>query len=528
MRRGLVGAVFAFKGATIVIGFGNEKIKSALIAALGMLVAVALGYALGTSKYEQIILGFVAVLGLVFWFASGSFLWVLAIASSFLSGTFPILGGSFNTFQILMIVGVAKFVLEDVVMRRTFKPKIATIDILLIAGFMGVLTLHGLQDRFGMRFLGSSVWGGRNYVNVYVGLAAFIIVQSVPMQTKIWNKLPYLVLGVLSFDLFVALFTTIFPSSIYLIYPFYSAVSNASIQEAVTGTAEVTGRVGAFGSFGFILILIVLASISLRRLFHLSRLIRIAALGVGAVAVLFSGFRSAVVNTVIGVVLAGVRDLKFGVLLLLPLLGVGLLGISMVNEISPLPKQIQRGLAFLPGSWDKQMALDAAASNDFRWRVWTLWARDFFPKHPVLGRGFGFKSEWVEQDTDLGRATDYQRWVETGNIHNGFLATLDAVGILGTIFFIAWNIRLLGVCLGVGFKEEDETGFVRRFLALYLGVTILFYWIGATTIGTSLPGEFALAGVLLRLQSSRNPHSDVNRSAVPALEENATQRRVIV
>ncbi len=39
---------------------------------------------------------------------------------------------------------------------------------------MAIITVHGIQQRFGMRFLGSHVWGGRNYVNVYVGLIAFL------------------------------------------------------------------------------------------------------------------------------------------------------------------------------------------------------------------------------------------------------------------------------------------------------------------------------------------------------------------
>src|SRR2546426_316123 len=80
-------------------------------------------------------------------------------------------------------------------------------------------------------FLGSSVWGGRNYVNVYVGLAAFFVVQSIPMQPKVWARLPYMVLAVTTFDLIIAIITTIFPSSIYKIYPFYSAVSVAGIEE---------------------------------------------------------------------------------------------------------------------------------------------------------------------------------------------------------------------------------------------------------------------------------------------------------
>ena len=192
----------------------------------------------------------------------GRFFWVVTIASSFLGGTFPILGGAFSPFQILTVMGVAKFIVEDVVMRRTRTMPKSRFDLLMIAGFMGVVTIHALHDRFGMRFLGSDVWGGHNYVNVFVGLAAFFVIQSIPMQPKVWAKLPYVVLAVTMFDLLIAAITTIFPSLIFKIYPYYSAVSVAGIEEALTGES-LTGRVGSFGNFGFILILLVLASIPL-------------------------------------------------------------------------------------------------------------------------------------------------------------------------------------------------------------------------------------------------------------------------
>ncbi|MGH8094368.1 MAG: hypothetical protein ACREIF_12990, partial [Chthoniobacterales bacterium] len=465
--------------------------------------------------YGSLILGLPVILGAIFWFGSGRFFWVVTIASSFLGGTFPLLGGSFTPFQVLMMMGIAKYVLEDLVMRRSSHLQVARIDVLLIAGFMTVLTVHGIGDRFGMRFLGSSVWGGRNYVNVYVGLAAFLVVQSIPMKPALWNKLPYIVLGVITFDLAVAIVTTLFPISIYFIYPFYSAVSTGALQEIVTGTAEITGRIGTFGNFGFILIVILLASISLRRLFHPSELFRLIVLGIGSLGVLYSGFRSAVLNTILAVTVAGIRDLKFGVLAIVPMVAVFLIGLSFVNEIVPLPKQVQRGLTFLPGDWDKEMALDAAASDDFRKQAWSLWYRKYFPKHPVLGRGFGFQSDWTERSSDVGRGTDFDQLVETGNVHNGFLATLDTLGILGAIFFIAWNIRLLIETFGVRFDGDAETGFARRFLAIYLAVMILSYWIGASSVGSFLPQEFALAGVFLRLQAAaRSTSKSVSASTL--------------
>jgi O-antigen ligase len=478
-----------------------QKAKAIALCGVGLLLAIFLGWNVGSENYGQLLLGTVIVAVASFALFSGPFFWVLTIASSFLSGTFPLLQGSFTPFQILMAMGVAKFLVGDVVLRRTPIKWGKRLDLVMLAGFMGVLTFHGLHDRFGMRFLGSNVWGGRNYINVYVGLAAFFIVQSIPITSKVWAKLPYLVLAVASFDLLIAIITTLFPPSIYVIYPFYSAVSTAGLEEIVAGTYETTSRVGAFGSFGFVVVLIVLASVSLPKLFSPANFFRLVSVGIGGLAVLVSGFRSFVVQTLVGTLMAGIRDLKWGVLVLLPVVATLLFGVSVVNsEFIRLPKQIQRGLSFVPGKWDTRMEMSAAASNDFRRKVWTVFAQEYFPVHPWLGRGFGFRKPVAEQTISRYNPNWDRDAVEVGNIHNGFLATLDALGIVGTIFFVVWNLRLLARTFRVSFRQTDPASTALRFLALYLAVLIVFYWFGAYTVGTFLPQEFALAGVFLRLQ----------------------------
>jgi len=98
--------------------------------------------------------------------------------------------------------------------------------------------------------------------------------------------------------------------------------------------------------------------------------------------------------------------------------------------------------------------------------------------------------------------------IETGNIHNGFLASLDAMGIIGTIFFVLWNLRLLIRTLRIKFNKDDPAGVVLRFIALYLGVSIISYWTGASDVGSFLPREFALAAVFLRLQREVEPRTE--------------------
>ena len=173
-------------------------------------------------------------------------------------------------------------------------------DAFLIAAFMSILILHGIHDRFGMRFFGSDIWGGKYYVNVMVGLAAFCVIQSAPIKQKVWSALPWAVLSVVSFDLGIVIITTIFPSSIYVIYPFYSNVSQLGIEDILGGrNLDVSERIGAFGSFGFILTLLVLASRSIRQLFTPSGVFRLLGAAAGFLGAIYSGFRTSVVYVIL-------------------------------------------------------------------------------------------------------------------------------------------------------------------------------------------------------------------------------------
>jgi O-antigen ligase len=277
----------------------------------------------------------------------------------------------------------------------------------------------------------------------------------------------------------------------------------AGVEEIISGASE-TGRIGAFGNFGFVLILIVFSTVSLRSLLHPSNFGRLVLLGVGGLSVLYSGFRSMVLNSFLATLIAGIRDLKGRVVWLVVLLALFLAAISMINAaVIHLPRQIQRSLTFLPGEWDSEMLSDAADSNQFRKQVWTTWTRQYFPEHPWLGRGFGFKSEWAQKSIHKADIYDSVQAVAAGSIHNGFFASLDSMGIVGTLLFVIWNLRLLVRTLQVPFRRDDPNGMVLRFIALYLAVSIISYWIGAQDVGTFLSHELVLVGVLLRLQSDR-------------------------
>src|SRR5256885_5957465 len=136
-----------------------QKLQIFTLCLAGLLLAVFLGTQIGESKYAPLLLGALVVVVASVSIFSGGFFWVLTIASSFLGGTFPILRGSFTPFQILMAIGVAKFLLTDIVLKRTRIQWPARFHVRMIACFMAIITFHGVHDRFGMKFLGSGVWG---------------------------------------------------------------------------------------------------------------------------------------------------------------------------------------------------------------------------------------------------------------------------------------------------------------------------------------------------------------------------------
>src|SRR6202043_876832 len=97
----------------------EHQLRNLALCGAGLVLAVLVGWNIGSANNMSLILGFAVIaIGCIALF-SGPFFWVFTIASSFLGGTFPILGGSFTPFQILVALGVAKFVVEDIILTRT-------------------------------------------------------------------------------------------------------------------------------------------------------------------------------------------------------------------------------------------------------------------------------------------------------------------------------------------------------------------------------------------------------------------------
>jgi O-antigen ligase len=174
------------------------------------------------------------------------------------------------------------------------------------------------------------------------------------------------------------------------------------------------------------------------------------------------------------------------------------------SHIVPLPKQAQRALVFLPGEWDRAMVEDANNSNEFRLGVWNMWFAREFPKHPWLGRGIGYSGaeyDYIQQYRMGSREDVYEAYVYIQQLHNGFLSTIDTIGVIGGLIFIPWClvqlVRAVRLLLRHDVWKQPPT---LRWTCIFLFMWISSFWMGALTLRSFAPPLIIMVALMLSMR----------------------------
>jgi len=472
-------------------------IRTGIIVALALWLAFYAGTAIADED-DIFLEGFAGLsVGAILWMLAGNNFWIYVVASTFLSGGFPILGNT-TIDVVLSGVGICKYLVDRVVMVKTrlkygFQP-----DFLYLCGFMSVVLVHAMIDRLGLRVLGSEVWGGRFYIMMLVSFVSYFIIISSKFEASAWKKLPTLILGIYLFDACMGILTAAVPSIIPVVGHIYDGISLTNYEDASMGISEdASGRIGAIGQFAFGMLMLIFARYNIGNLWRPNYAIAFFGTLFGVAGVLFGGFRSGVANTFFLFVAIGLRDLKARVVLLVAI-AIGFLAVMpLVNQIAEMPLPVQRALAFLPGM-RPEITEDADNSNAFRIGVWTYWYNNYFFKNWAFGRGFGFDPEFAS-DAEVSNTHNpfwEKQMIETGSIHNGLISSVDCVGVFGAFFFILWNITVFMRVFRYLYREHrQDDNPALKYLALYLFVSILSYWEGALNIGAYTVRQFLVVAV---------------------------------
>lgn len=497
------------------------------VASAGLAVAVVLGSTIAKGDYRSTALMITLGFGFVLYFRFSAFLWMICAAAIFIPGTLTFLPLGLKPFELLLIVGTSHFFLEKTVLKKLYPsmgPQPAGSWLLLC---LAIVFFHSISDRFGVRLLGSDMWGGRGYLGILTSGVAYYCLQSMRINISSWSKLPILVMLVSSVDLVVKLVSFNFPAFELAVSSFYSGtLSYDPFLEF--------SRWGFLGDFGYVLVTAALSYSTLPGMISRGKIVPPILLLAGVVLCLSSGYRSSLLFLVCLLLVGSARDLRFKTLFIFPILITGLLFISWINSsVYTLPQGIQRGLVWIPGTWDENLKIDAAGSDDFRWKVWAYWAQNKFPEAPFFGRGLAVPYQEILENIEAVAAIDSETgntistyadrelsFTVTGNLHNGFLSVVDRFGIIGSFCFFAFIatsfINIIKVTHSTPIKYRTLS---IHWFGIYICAYILAYPIGALRIDDFFAPTVFMIGVFNALVADyrRSQAKDVSNPGADAV-----------
>lgn len=491
----------------------NTIAQPRLITGIVILLAIPVTILFGTWAGAGDLKPFFGIFGICIvaflMFSIPQWLWMLAVASLFVPGQIPALPLPFKPMEILIMLGLAKYLLDDVVFRKRKLLTGPAPDWYFVVGLLVIMLWHGFHDRFAMRAFGSDTWGGRTYVTMLVGFAAYFVVQSTSLKHRSFRMLPAVVVACGSVDFLINVISTALPDTSELLGLVYS---NVSVESGMV----FAGRWGFAGNFGYLLLFWSLSSCRIHEFLTKQRWLPASMFALGLLLCMVSGYRSTILIATMIVALAAFRD--FGLAGALGLLPVGLLfsGIIFLHTMGvELPERIQRGFTFLPGMWDESAVEDSEGSNQFRREVWDEWMTSQFPKNPILGRGFGlnfedmiatlpFIAEEGSIESSFSKYTRAEAFVISGNIHHGFYSVIDRFGLVGALFFVCWTVcvlrRMFREVLAARTGPMDPAV---QWICLYVIVFAFGFPLGALKAENLLPNQLFLAGLFLALLKAR-------------------------
>lgn len=494
------------------------------VTALSLPFAMLMGNWVGEGRTRELfMLVGLAILGVLL-FGIPQWLWILAVGSMFVPGQLPFLPLPFKPMELFLILLIARFIIEDIIFKKQWIQLGPRPDRFFIIGLLIIVVLHGFQDRFAMRMLGSDTWGGRSYFSILLAFAAYFVLQSAKLDIPLFRYLPSIALAFGFIDFSINAISFVLPELAGPLGVIYSDVS-------VDTAPEFSRRLGFAANFGFLLLFWSVSDCRLQDFLTKGRLFKGAIFCLGLILCGISGYRSSIAIAAIIVAIAAFRDLGFAsVFILIPVSLVLAALVSLHLAGVQLPTIIQRGLVWVPGAeWDEAASADATGSNEFRGEVWDLWMRTEFVKHPLLGRGFGLNYEdmiatlpFTSEESGgytgtalmLSKYSRNEAFVVSGNIHHGLYSTIDRFGLIGALCCALWTIfairRMFTELISSRTRPMNPA---LQWIALYVITFTIGFPIGALRVENFLPQQLFLCGLFAALLAAYKPTAK-SRSAV--------------
>ena len=363
---------------------------------------------------------------------------VLLIASFHSVFVLSFLPGGLPLWCVLAAIGFFMVVLNRCLSREVTFVHPGGVAWSLVALVVVVVATAWIQGGVGLKALGSDSYGGKKYITLLLGVAAYFVLVARPIprnRAALYMGL-FCLMGLtklLSHLLFMA------GSKFYWLFNFISSdeAYSQAVYEAQMGGNTVF-RTTAFSDAAWGVIGLLLALLGMRGVFDLRKpwflALTILCVGVGMVG----GFRSFLIGVMftfaILFFIEGLHRTRL-VALALAICLAGGLGLAFFSD--KLPISVQRSLTFMPLKLDPWVRQDAQGSLDWRIEMWGYVKKEI-PDHLMLGKGYAIdpdalRMSWFNSAQDYGLKAEWAAL--SGAYHNGPLSVLIPFGIWGALAF---------------------------------------------------------------------------------------------
>lgn len=451
---------------------------------LGLLLAVVIGNAVGSSDLRMVAAVIAAIPVAIIFVKLKTHIWVLIPIGWYLGGRLPWLPLPFSVRDMCMMTAIFFFTLFFATRVLPWKRKLTALDYLIYINLAYLATVY-LRNPAGFWALQTSVVGGRPYFEIALAFGAYVILSRVQVTDFIAKAFPWFFLvpawGVGILDVV----SRLSPQTGLALNSLYSGVGSGGIstafqQDAQLGQTRMTGLLGA----GMSSILALAAKYSPITLVSPLYPVRVVMLGIALGAIFLSGFRSALLFAMMALFLSALlrRQIKD----LWVFAGISIFGliavISMQGSMVQFPLTMQRALSWLPGDWNQEAVADAQGSSQWRFEMWGwAWNDDRILRDRTWGQGFGLSLDDMnlvaasmmagQSGSSLLGGSDRESFMIMGSFHSGPLSTIKYIGVVGLALYYPLMCYMAVVAWRLCKRARETTALT---LALFVAIPVIY------------------------------------------------------
>ena len=355
--------------------------------------------------------------------------------------------------MVMVMVSLGISIFDRILSRRSQFISVPEMTLPLVILMAVVFFTAEVTGGFGLKSLGSDVYGGKKYAFLIIGIIGYFAFTARPIpaeKASLYVSL-YLLGGVLSA---VSDLVPLVPNGLRFIYLFITP-SGAGVdalgnyENLELGVSRLSGVSYAASIF----YLWMLAHYGVRGIFMTGKIWRPILLGLAFAMIGLGGYRSLILLAlaVFALLFFMEKMHRSPLMFVFLLLGVVMVGL-VIPFASRLPFVMQRGLSFLPLDFNQEAVASAEASSDWRINLWTAMAEQI-PKYFFVGKGYAISLEdWsnIQSAANLNVVGgENDSLALSSDFHNGPLSVIIPFGIWGAVAF-TW---IMGVGIWILYRN---------------------------------------------------------------------------